>query len=191
VPAGKKLDRSVATVSAICVLVGLVSALPVHAEDVVVDFGSPMVFLSNSTDPGLGTSWVAPGFDDSIWQAGIYGVGFETVLPGAQNLVLTAVPSDSRSVFSRTTFNIANVNQVQNLFLGCDFDDGYIAWINGVEVFRSANMPLGPPAWDSTPSNHESSNGLVPSYEYVDISSAIAALQNGLNTLAVGVWNST
>ena len=190
-PVGKKLDRSVVTVSAVCVLVGFIFVLPVHAEDVVVDFGSAMVFLSNSTDPGLGTSWVAPSFDDSTWQAGIYGVGYETDPPGAENLALTTVPSDSRSVFSRASFNITNVSQIQNLFLGCDFDDGYIAWLNGVEVFRSANMPAGPPAWDSTPSSHESSNGLVPTFEYVDISSAISVLQPGTNTLAIGVWNVT
>ena len=190
-PVGKKLNRSVATVSAVCVLVGLTFVLPVHAEDVVVDFGSAMVFLSNSTDPGLGTSWVAPGFDDSTWQAGIYGVGYETDPPGAENLALTTVPSDSRSVFSRASFNITDVSQILNLFLGCDFDDGYIAWLNGVEVFRSTNMPAGPPAWDSTPSSHESSNGLVPTFEYVDISSAISLLQNGTNTLAIGVWNVT
>jgi hypothetical protein len=163
--------------------------LPAQAEDVVVDFGSAMVFLPNTTDPGLGTSWVDPSFDDSTWQAGIYGVGFETAPPGAQNLLLTTVPSGSRSVFTRATFNITDVSQVNNLFLGCDFDDGFVAWINGVEVFRSTSMPVGSPAWNTSPSSHESSNGLAPTFEYVDISISISALQNGPNTLAIGVWD--
>jgi hypothetical protein len=188
-PVGKRAGPFVATVAGICVLVGLASSLPARAEEVVVDFGSTMVFLPNFTDPGLGTTWVAPSFDDSSWQAGIYGVGFETTPPGAQNLLLTTVPSDSRSVFTRATFDITSVDQIDSLFLGCDFDDGYVAWINGVEVSRSMNMPAGPPAWDSRPSSHESSNGLVPTFEYVDISAAISELQDGPNTLAIGVWN--
>ncbi len=30
--------------------------------------------------------------------------------------------------------------------LGVDYDDGYVAWINGIEVFRSTSMPSGTPS---------------------------------------------
>ena len=67
---------------------------------------------------------------------------------------------------------------------------GVVIWINGVEVYRSPEMPSGDPAWNSAATSHESSNGAVPVYEYEDISTlGIPALQNGQNVLSIGVWN--
>ena len=53
---------------------------------------------------------------------------------------------------------------VQRLFLSGDYDDGYVAWINGVEVYRSPEMPAGIPDWNTDAMDHESSNGAVPNY---------------------------
>jgi len=158
-------------------------------ENVVVANGSWMTYLANTTDPGIGMSWVAPGFNDVGWAVGTYGVGYETNPPGATNLLDTVVSSGAQSVFTRTTFDVEDTNQVSNLYLGCDFDDGYAAWINGVEVFRSASMPLGFLAWDTSASDHESSNAQVPTFEWENISSAIPLLQDGANTLAIGAWD--
>jgi len=148
-----------------------------------------MNFLANKLDPGLGLTWAAPAFDDSGWTPGSYGVGYE-LTTGAEDLIQTAVPSDTRSIYTRATFDIANVLTVQNMYVGADYDDGWVAWINGVEVFRSTEMPGGNPAWDTSPAAHESSNGGVPNYSpEVDISATgIPALVNGTNVLAVGVW---
>ena len=151
---------------------------------------SNMKYIANNADPGLGITWSATGFDDSSWTQGSYGVGYE-IATGAQNLIQTPVPSDTRSVYTRSTFDIANVLTVQNMFIGADYDDGWIAWINGVEVYRSAQIPFGPdPAWDTSPLAHESSNGAIPNYSpEIDISTTgIPALVNGTNVLAVGVW---
>jgi len=93
----------------------------------------------------------------------------------------TVVPSDTVSVFTRATFEIADVAAVHNLFLGADYDDAYVAWINGVEVYRSAQAPpSGPMAWDTAVTGHESSNASTPDYTpLVDISLAIPTLRNG------------
>ena len=103
------------------------------------------------------------------------------------------MPVGVLSVYSRATFDIADVAQVQDIWIGADFDDGWMAWINGIEVYRSPEMLSAPepPAWNADPASHESSNGLVPDYgQMVDISSTILSqLKNGTNVLAVGVWN--
>ncbi|MFN2378240.1 MAG: metallophosphoesterase [Candidatus Binatia bacterium] len=162
------------------------------AETVLVAAGTPMTWKANSSDPGLGTSWTAEAFTPSGWNAGTYGVGYETGT-GAAALLSTTVPSTSNSVYTRTTFSVADVSAVTNLFLGADYDDGYVAWINGVEVFRSGQMPAGAPSWNSPAALHESSNGASPNYNPLeDISAAaLGAIHNGTNVLAVGVWNST
>jgi len=163
-----------------------------NEELVVVEFGSAMRYLDNLTDPGLGETWNAPGFDDASWPLGSYGVGYEDDL-GAEALIQTTVPVGTFSVYTRARFNIADVNDVSRLFVAADWDDGYAAWINGVEVYRSAEMPGGPLDWNTnTATPHESSNDPVPEYGVpIDVAgSGIPLLQTGENVLAIGVWNS-
>ena len=135
-----------------------------------VDQGSSAAYLANASDPGIGTAWTATTFDDSVWSSGPYGVGYESA-SGAENLIQTTVPTGTISIYTRVAFTISDVAAVGNLVLESDYDDGYVAWVNGVEVYRSPSMPLGPVAWNTAPVEHESSNGTAPVYEQQDISS--------------------
>ena len=158
-------------------------------EIVLVEQGSPMRYLENQVDPGLGSSWVEPGFDDTAWNPGAYGVGYETET-GAEQLLATPVLPGASSVYTRATFTIDDPAAVANLAVGVDYDDGHVVWINGVEVLRAAEMPAGPPAWDTRARSHESSNGGVARCALVDVTDAARpALRQGTNVLAVGVWN--
>src|SRR5881296_2200605 len=153
--------------------------------------GSSMVYLANSSPPGFRLQWVSPFFDDSSWTPGVYGVGYESNPPGATGLIGTPVPAGTFSVFTRARFTIDDPRAISSIFLGADYDDGYVAWINGVEVARSKEMPAGALAWNTAAALHESSNGQAPSYGALqNISAAgIPALHDGVNVLAVGVWN--
>ncbi len=159
-------------------------------ETVLVADGSTAKYKANATDPGIGTTWTAEAFNDTAWSSGPYGMGYD-VDGAASNLIDTTVPVGTVSIYTRATFSIANVSQVLNLWFGVDYDDGVVAWINGVEIYRSPEMPAGPPAYNADPTAHEASNGLVPDYgELIDVSIAgIPALHTGTNVLAVGVWN--
>ena len=152
--------------------------------------GSSMRYLGNTADPGLGLGWTAPGFSDTAWTLGVFGVGYEAGT-GAQNLLQTPVGVGTKSVYTRSTFLVSDPSSIDGLFFGADYDDGVVAWINGVEVYRSPGMPPGGPAWNASPSPHESSNGTAPRYEpQVDISTAgIPALVSGTNVLAVAVFD--
>ncbi|MEN8106603.1 MAG: metallophosphoesterase [Pseudomonadota bacterium] len=161
------------------------------APQVLVQAGSANKYLANSSDPGIGLDWTVKNYPpESSWDVGSYGIGYEND-SGAQNLFQTTVPTNTRSLYTRTTFTITNKNNVTSMLLGVDYDDGYVAWINGTEVFRSASMPGGTPVWNSTPASHESSNGSSPNYSPLqDISStAIPKLKNGTNTLAIAAYN--
>ena len=93
-------------------------------------------------------------------------------------------------MYTRTTFTIPVLDGVDEIWLGADYDDGYVAWINGTEVFRSSEMPGGPLSWDTNSALHESSNGVQPNYgPLIDLAAQAALLQTGRNVLAVGVWN--
>jgi hypothetical protein len=147
-------------------------------------------YLANTADPGIGLAWTQESFDDSGWGAGLFGVGYEAA-SGAENLIRTGAPVSTSSIFTRTEFDIADLSTVRSVFLGADYDDGYVAWINGIEVHRSPEIPAGALFWDTRAGLHESSNGLVPDYGVpVEITaSALRALHSGRNVLAAGVWN--
>ena len=148
-------------------------------------------YRANSSDPGIGLSWTGQAYDDSTWLEGFYGVGYETTAGGARNLILSPVSAGTSSVYTRAHFNIDNVALVNDVFLGFDYDDGVVAWLNGVEIWRSPEMPGGTPLWNTQPSNNESSNAETPIFDpLLDVTSAaLPLLQNGDNVLAVGVWN--
>ena len=87
------------------------------------------------------------------------------------------------------TFEVTDPTAIEQIQLACDWDDGYAAWINGDEVFRSPQMPAaGPVAWDAGATAHESSNGTSPDFSRPEIIQG-ATLVSGTNTLAIGVWN--
>jgi hypothetical protein len=154
-------------------------------ETVLVQLDSAMKYLLPASD-ALGLTWTQEQFDDAGWAAGAYGVGYD-----AGAMIRTSVNSTADAVYTRADFSIVDLSAVETVWLAADYDDGYVAWINGVEVARR-NMPTGDPTNTSTASSgHESSNGATPSYDaYIDVTAkAKPALHNGTNVLAVGVWN--
>lgn len=157
---------------------------------VLVEEGTACRYVANVADPGLGLDWTAESFDDSGWTDGVFGLGYDEG-SGASDLIATAVPIETLSVYARTTFDIPDVAAMQTLLIAADWDDGWAAWINGVEVHRSPEMPGGDPDWDTDADLHESSNGADPTYlPLVDITAvARPMLRDGTNVLAVGAWN--
>ncbi len=176
------------SIAALLLLSSSVAALP--AETILVESGSPMRYVENLSDPGVGLAWTERLFDDSPWPEGIYGVGYD-LGQDALNLIATTVDELTHSVYTRARFTIDDLSTVENLFLGVDYDDGYVAWINGVEVHRSPWMPSGAPEWNTAATSHESSNGTTPNYRPIQeiTSAALPALRDGENVLAIGVWN--
>jgi hypothetical protein len=153
-----------------------------------------MHYLADNSDPGLDNNWRAESFNDAAWSKGQFGIVYETGSGAsvASNLLQTTVPNDTQSVYARTSFTITDESIIQNVFLGLDYDDGVIAWINGVELYRSATMPSGSPEWNTKLlSTHESSNGANrDSTPLLEITSAARpVLHNGTNVLIIGVWN--
>ena len=50
---------------------------------------------------------------------------------------------------------------ILSLKLRMRYDDGFVAYINGVEVLRAPEMPAGDPVWNSAPFPHESGNSAI------------------------------
>ncbi len=139
-------------------------------------------------DASLGQGWTAPAFDDSGWAAGTYGIGYENA-PGdyVDHLATRVRPVElvpgATSIYLRSEFEIADPAAVSNPVLGVRYDDGFVAYLNGVEVAR-ANV-AGAPAHDSTAASHADS--LAVGFEEFPLPGA--ALVVGTNVLAIHAVN--
>lgn len=133
----------------------------------------------------IGDAWRSLGFDVQNWQTGASGFGYgdnddETVLEGIE------------SIFVRKEFTIDALSEVEQLILHMDYDDGFVAFINGVEVARDN---LGTAGTDvsyqqkADDYNHEAgiSQGLEP--DMYEIRNWDGILKQGENVLAIQVHN--
>lgn len=92
-------------------------------------------------------AWIDPSFDDSLWEIGRAGFGFEddddtTILDDMRNGYTTV------AIRTRVTLSAEGLEEAGNFFLGVLFDDGFCAWVNG-ESATGANCP-DPPLWNET-----------------------------------------
>ena len=61
----------------------------------------------------------------------------------------TAAQAGYLTVYLRKTFTVTNPTAVDNLIFGVDYDDGFVAYLNGVEVARD-NVTGTPPVFNQT-----------------------------------------
>lgn len=138
----------------------------------------------------IGRTWTEQGFDDSTWSlctGSPGGVGYErsTGYQDFLSLDLLEQMYDLNSTcYIRIPFltdadALAGLNE---LFLKIRYDDGFIAYLNGVEVVR-ANFN-DEPAWDSRAETSRSDNA-ARIFEHIDLSQFIDALKPGANILAI------
>ena len=87
------------------------------------------------------------------------------------------------SAYVRIPFTVADAAQLQSLTLKAKYDDGFVAYINGVEV-ASRNAPAAP-SWNSLATDSHA-NAQTVVYESIDASAGLGVLQNGsANVLAI------
>ncbi len=118
-----------------------------------LDFGDIKVLIPESAenveyfvpmDNSLGSTWTnraTPGNAEQ-WQVGQMGLGFEDSPADYADLINTRVkPSEScetcTSVFARVPFTVPDPSAIEHLTLRMKYDDGFVAYVNGVEVTRA------------------------------------------------------
>ena len=147
----------------------------------LVNQGDMFKYLLPSTEPN--PNWNSLSFNDSSWYDGSSGFGY------ADGDDSTIIPSGTMSVYLRKVFNITNVQDVVSLILDIDYDDAFVAYINGAEVAR-ANINGVPPAFDAgTNQDHEAqmyNGGLPDRFSIEDFNSILI---EGDNVLAIQAHN--
>ncbi|MCP4846398.1 MAG: hypothetical protein GY899_00430 [Verrucomicrobiaceae bacterium] len=135
---------------------------------------------------GMGMPWTAPGFDAGNWLSGTLPAGHGA--PGLATDLGTEMSGITPSLYLRTEFIIDPelVDSLRELILNIDYDDGFIAYLNGIEVARANMGSKGhfcyahQPAYNARPSD---------SPEDFNIGTAAVHLVAGRNVLAIQAHN--
>jgi len=80
-------------------------------------------------NPGIFNNWMMQGYDDSVWEVGNGGIGYGD---DDDSTLLT----DAQSVYMRQEFTLFNLEEITELSLFASFDDGFVAYLNGVEIAK-------------------------------------------------------
>jgi hypothetical protein len=143
--------------------------------------GDTWRYLKGTAEPPA--DWNTAGFNDSAWLSGPGGIGYGD---GDDATVLSDMQNGYTTVYMRRLFDVPNPAAITGLELKVDYDDGFVAYLNGTEVARR-NVPAGFRPYNSTASvTHEASggtNGNAP--ETIPLNAFPGSLIAGTNVLAV------
>ncbi|MFT4833441.1 MAG: hypothetical protein ACI83W_001366 [Marinoscillum sp.] len=129
----------------------------------------------------LPTDWNTIEYDDSSWNSGPSGFGY------GDGDDATLIPNGTVSIYLRKTFQLDDLEGLEKALLHIDYDDGFVAYLNGTEISRDL-VSGEPPSFDQLSDGlHEAVlyQGLIP-YE---VEVAMALFQVGLNVLSIEVHN--
>lgn len=129
-------------------------------------------------------AWNDIGFDDSDWLQGPSGIGY------GDGDDATQVPA-TLAVFARRSFQISDPAGLTGIQLHLDYDDAFVAYLNGVEIGRDNIGTVGIPvsSISSATSQHEAR--LYQGLPLTGIEIDPALLRQGENVLAVQVHNNS
>ena len=145
------------------------------------------IWRYNVPDTELASDWNTNSFNDGSWTLGQGGFGYGD---GDDGTVL----DQATSVYFRKSFNVGDITKLSKAILNADYDDGFVAYLNGVEIARSDNLSnYGTivPFDASTSYDHEATlySGGYPEEIILDSLSLSSILISGQNTLAVQLHN--
>ena len=144
-------------------------------------------YWNGSSPPVNYNLWNQLGFNDQNWSSGQGGIGYGD---NDDNTTIAASPS----ILMRKEFQIVDVQDITNLLFHADYDDGFIAYLNGVEIMRSDNFASSTPAYNEFTTVDKEAvlySGGIPESQFFNSAMVQHLLQPGTNVLAVRVHNAS
>ncbi len=151
-----------------------------HEDTPLVRIGDLWRYFKGTQAPPAG--WRETGFDDAGWLLGPTGIGYGDADDATEleDMRQTGDQPGYLSVFLRHGFQLADPAAIDRLILRVDFDDAFVAYLNGIEVAR-ANLTGDPPPHNrAAADDHEAGTPV----EY-DLSALRSVLKVGNNVLAI------
>jgi hypothetical protein len=132
-------------------------------------------------------NWRDPDFDDRNWPTGPGGIGYAD---GDDNTVI----APTVSLYLRKEFTLADTALLTAMTLFADYDDAFVAYLNGVEIGRAnIGVPGFVPPHNATATTYREAQlyqGGLPESFPIPLTQLDGLWRNGTNTLAVQIHNS-
>ena len=172
---------------ALCALALMSLSIRASAGEVLVPWNSSWRFHRGETPPSEPdpTRWRYRRFCDGDWEVGRTSIGYGD---DDDATILTDMQGRYVSVFARTEFHVEDASRIETLRLTADYDDGFVCYLNGVEVARANCGEIGEELGYDGLANGSHEAGTI---EYFDLTLFRNELSNGVNVLAVEVHNGT
>ncbi|MCH6256614.1 lamin tail domain-containing protein [Puniceicoccaceae bacterium K14] len=161
-----------------------------HGEELVtiLEPGAPCI-ARVPTSSFDASGWTDLNFSAAGWLSGTTGVGYDKdsdfdSLIGLD--VESAISGVNTSIYIRVPFEVEDPFSISTLSLDMKYDDGFVAYINGVEVARSETAP-SLPQWNSSADNRPDSQAVI--FETFDLDVPLSGLRTGTNVLAIHGMN--
>ncbi len=156
------------------------------SEQVLVESGQTWRYFKGKSEPSSQVGvWRQLGFDDIAWLEGATPVGFGSG-GGSYRTTLTDMQKNYSTVYLRKTFTVDDLSTVGSLEMQVKYNDGFVAWVNGVLV-ASGNVSATDLAYNATTGRAKT----VSSFATVALPDPNAYLKAGQNVLAVHLLNMT
>ena len=148
----------------------------------IIDVGQLWKYFLPKNEPSA--SWKSYSFAETGWLTGPTGIGF------GDNDDNTVIPTGTISVFMRKKFTVTNLNELKSLWFHMDYDDGFVAYLNGTEIARAGLGTAGSAVpYNMSASSHEAKIYQGGSPDAFNISDFISLLNEKENVLAIQVHN--
>ncbi len=132
-------------------------------------------------------TWINPDYDDAAWGNSKVSVGY------GDDDDSTIITSGTRSVYLRYTFQIEDTLKIASAILSMDYDDGFVAYLNG-NVIALNGFADGSPAYNELSGiDHEAGmySGGPPEHFLFDETLFKSWIVEGENVLCVEVHNTS
>ncbi|MHC4508856.1 MAG: outer membrane protein assembly factor BamB family protein [Planctomycetota bacterium] len=123
-----------------------------------------------------GKAWIQPDFDTEGWKTSPVGFGFGD---DDDETVLKDMRGRYTAVYIRKSFSVSDTGNIHELGLAINYDDAFIAYLNGKEILR-VGVPTGSGANAVDVDSHEAGG-----YVYFRIDDHGSLLHEGVNVLAI------
>ncbi len=154
-----------------------------HWETAVYNNDNWFYTLGASEPP---SNWNTIAFNDASWDQGAGGIGYGDE---DDNTII----GSALSLYMRRSFQLTQVSKIEHVILHADYDDAFVAYLNGVEIGRRFIGTSGEiPSHDQNADGfHEAAmpGGGIPELIQLDQNLIKSLLQDGTNVLAVQVHN--
>ncbi len=159
--------------------------VPNHWECLVKSQNTWKYWLGYSEPP---LNWNQSNFDDQLWNSGSGGFGY------GDNDDNTITNSSANSIYMRIQFSVNDLTELTHLLFHADYDDGFVAYLNGNEIMRSSNFDVQTPLYNTlTNSDHEAVlySGGIPENIILNKLQFSPFVFQGDNVLAIQVHNTS